>query len=272
VQLPLHLHVFACNLLMFRRQVRAAECGADGEESGLRLRPRRPLQHSVVQQVQLLDLMIFMPRVIHSRLKPNVRELRRQALQFAREKEVLAAKLQDMVTRQAASASSNSPNRRRSTLLTQQRVALEAVEMQQWREQQEFESKHTADAARIAELEAALAVAKEKAEQGKEKEVQLMKQIAELKDSVAQRDEQLLALAECAAEAPVAQSLTPSKALFNTSATAALCLSPCSSLTSRVMSPSATRPPPSPCTSRSDAALAAAEAQIAQVGAVPCAP
>jgi hypothetical protein len=222
--------------------------------------------------VQLLDMLIIMPRIIHSRLKPNVRELRRQALQFAREKEVLAAKLQDMVTRQAASASSNSPNRRRSTLLTQQRVALEAAEMQQWREQQEFESKHTADAARIAELEAALAVAKDKAEQGKEKEVQLMKQIAELKESVAQRDEQLLALAECAVEAPVVHSLTPSKALFNTSATAALCLSPCSSLTSRVMSPSATRPPPSPCTSRSDAALAAAEAQIAQVGAVPCAP
>jgi hypothetical protein len=196
------------------------------------------------------------------RLKPNVRELRRQALQFAREKEVLAAKLQDMCTRQAATGSSNSPNRRRSTLLTQQRVALEAAEMQQWREQQEFESKHASDAARIAELEGALAVAKEKAEQGKEKEVQLMQQIAELKESVAQRDE---LLATSTVEVPVAQSPRPPKAPFNSSATSSLCLSPCSSLPSRVMSPSATRPPPSPCTSRSDAALAAADAQIAQV-------
>ncbi len=50
---------------------------------------------------------------------------------------MLAAKLQDLVTRQAATAAAPcSPNRRRSTLLTQQRVALEAAEMQQWREQQ----------------------------------------------------------------------------------------------------------------------------------------
>lgn len=198
------------------------------------------------------------------------RELRRQALQFAREKEVLAAKLQDVVTRQAAAAAGcSSPSRRRSTLLTQQRVALEAAEMQQWREQQEFESKQASAAARISELEAALAEASDKADKGRNKEVELMAVIADLKEALAQRDEQILAAATLP-EPCVAPLLTPSKAHVNSSP-AVLCLSPqitgTSNLPSRVMSPAASRPPPSPslASSRSEAALAAAEAQIAQV-------
>jgi hypothetical protein len=198
------------------------------------------------------------------------RELRRQALQFAREKEVLAVKLQDVVTRQtAAAAGCSSPSRRRSTLLTQQRVALEAAEVQQWREQQEFESKHASAAARISQLEVALAEASDKADKSRNKEVELMAVIADLKEALAQRDEHILAASTLPAPC-VAALLTPSKAHVNSSP-AVLCLSPqstgTSSLPSRVMSPSASRPPPSPSltSSRSEAALAAAEAQIAQV-------
>jgi hypothetical protein len=198
------------------------------------------------------------------------RELRRQALQFAREKEVLAVKLQDIVTRQtAAAAGCSSPSRRRSTLLTQQRVALEAAEMQQWREQQEFESKQASAAARISQLEAALAEASDKADKGRNKEVELMAVIADLKEALAQRDEHILAASTLPAPC-VTALITPSKAHVNSSP-AVLCLSPqitgTSNLPSRVMSPSASRPPPSPSltSSRSEAALAAAEAQIAQV-------
>jgi hypothetical protein len=201
------------------------------------------------------------------------RELRRQALQFAREKEVLAAKLQDVVTRQtaAAAAGSNSPSRRRSTLLTQQRVALEAAEMQQWREQQEFESKLASATAHIAELQGALAEAKESADMSRQKEVELMALVADLKDRVAQQEERILAAASPAAPAAAAlhtPSKTTSKAPLTGTAAAALCLSPTRiapspSLLSRVMSPCP--PSPSLASSRSDAALAAAEAQVAQV-------
>jgi hypothetical protein len=197
------------------------------------------------------------------------RELRRQALQFAREKEVLASKLQDVVTRQtaAAAASSSSPSRRRSTLLTQQRVALEASEMQQWREQQEFESKLASAAAHIAELQSALEEAKDKADKGREKEVELMALVADLKEKMAQQEELKLAAASPAAAALHTPSKTPS-----TAAAAALCLSPprtgpSSSLPSRVMSPFP--PSPSLTSSRSEAALAAAEAQVAQVSHAP---
>jgi hypothetical protein len=201
------------------------------------------------------------------------RELRRQALQFAREKEVLAAKLQDLVSRQSASAAAaGSPNRRRSTLLTQQRVALEATEMQQWREQQDFESKHALDAARIAQLEEALCEAKAKADKGREREVELMGQIAELKEKVAERDERLLAAASAPPPLSLPAAVTPSRAPVASASAAALCLSPqhtstSSTLASRVLSPSVARHPssPAPCASRSEAALASAEAQVVQL-------
>ncbi len=209
------------------------------------------------------------------------RELRRQALQFAREKEVLATKLQDVVTRQAATAAaaaggSSSPNRRRSTLLTQQRVALEACEMQQWREQQEFESKQASAAARIAELEGALAEAKDRADKSKDKEVDLMAIVADLKERVAERDERILAAGSPPPSAAALQTPSKTKIPFNSNTAAVLCLSPqivgslSSSAPLRVMSPSVTRPPPSPShsTSRSDAALAAAEAQVVQVSCI----
>jgi multidrug efflux pump subunit AcrA (membrane-fusion protein) len=140
--------------------------------------------------------------------------------------------------------------------------------MQQWRELQDFESKLASAAARIAELEAEVSDAHEKADKCKEREAELLGQVAGLKERVVQLDEQLAASSAAASSALPSTPHVPVSAL--TASAAALCLSPqhngCGSSTSfRIMSPVCTRPPRSPCSARSDAALAAAEAQVAQV-------